>query len=261
MQINTNNNNVIIFVSSAICFDRYSKFIYGKAEVNSTKIDYTRRFLQTKNTIKNLRFFFPTADIIILDCGTPKKEIKNYFNNIKQTEIIFLKDIDEASYIKNYQSKQKGFCEANLTLAFLDFFKDRIKAADYLLKISGRYFINSIRENITFSNNNTIFTKMTYKWPFDDFSHLDIYPRQFNINNKLHYTLTSFYGVSTDILPLFRTNMRDIRKFYENNNYNVDFEVLFHYNMIHEQKNKVNHKVLDIWIEGITAVDGEYILY
>lgn len=261
MNINTNNKNIIIFVSSAICFDIYSKFTYGNSEVCRTKFNYTRRFLQTKNTIKNLKFFLPSADIIILDCGVPKKEIKDYFNNIKQTEIVFLKDIDEASYIKNNEATQKGFCEANLTLAFLDFFKDRIQSADYLLKISGRYFINNVRKNITFKDKNTILTKMTYKWPFDDFSHHGIYPQQFNINNKLHYTLTGFYGVSTDILSLFETSMFNIRKFYENDNYSVDFEVLFHYNIIHKLKGKVNHKLLDIWIEGITSAEGEHTLY
>ena len=258
MNINTNNKNIIIFVSSAICFDIYSKFTYGNSEVCRTKFNYTRRFLQTKNTIKNLKFFFPSADIIILDCGVPKKEIKDYFNSIKQTEIVFLKDIDEASYIKNNEATQKGFCEANLTLAFLDFFKDRIQSADYLLKISGRYFINNVRKNITFKDKNTILTKMTYKWPFDDFSHHGIYPQQFNINNKLHYTLTGFYGVSTDILSLFETSMFNIRKFYENDNYSVDFEVLFHYNIIHKLKGKVNHKLLDIWIEGITSAEGSF---
>ena len=54
MQINTNNKNVIIFVSSAICLNMRDTFIYGNTEVYKTKFNYHRRFNQTKNTIKNL---------------------------------------------------------------------------------------------------------------------------------------------------------------------------------------------------------------
>jgi hypothetical protein len=261
MQINTNNKNVIIFVSSAICLNMRDTFIYGNTEVCRTKLNYHRRFNQTKNTIKNLKFFFPSADIILLDCGAPKKEIREYFNNIEQTEIVFLKDIDRVSYDLNCQSTQKGFCEANLVITFLDYFKNKIQSADYVFKISGRYFINSVKENIILNSNNTIFTKTTCNWPFEKFSDLNIYPPYLNINNKLHYTLTGFYGASTDILSLFRTNMFNIRKCYEKNNCTVDFEVLFHYYMIHKLKNNIKHKVLDIFIEGLTSAEGEHTIY
>lgn len=254
------NKKVIIYVSSAIDIESFVKINYGPGNNYGprTIFDRDKRLSQTLLTIKNLKYFFPSSEIIIFDAGEVYDKAIESINNTNCAKIYFLKNFNQDAYQFSKNCSNKGLCETILTLEFLKKFDNKITEHEYFIKFSGRYIINNFSVNEDFSN--SFFTKRIFKFDYDTSITLGVLPEHIYNNNIISWASTLIYGFPITSIEEFKKGMNEIYNFYDINK-SVDYEILFYYNIINRMTKELSIKELDILIEGRQATSGEAVFW
>lgn len=183
-----------------------------------------QRFQQTMDTIKSIKKYAPTADILLVDSST--ELTKEYYDTLLKNVTYFIHDTT-----CNVHTIHKAMGEASQMITALTFLED-YNYQNYF-KISGRYTLTN-----SFDYN---------RYTSTDYSIV----RPINITNIPD-------GITTSLYKLNNTETKRFKSFLVQwSNYNIGYEQMFYYFL-----KGTDCIVLDtIGISGFVSVDGKAIQY
>lgn len=129
------------------------------------------RFEQTKNTIESINKYIPEASILIVECSYLNIEEEKY---LKKNSNYFINLYDNIEIRNKVYGLSKSLGEGTMTIEALKFIKNNNIIFDKLIKLSGRYKLNSDFNKQLLENNYIIVKK---------------------INNDKNNILTAFYKI------------------------------------------------------------------
>lgn len=244
------------FISSAINLDHSSdsnKFLYANKR---TAFSSEERFRQTQFTINSISLLFPDAKIYILDISENAYQYQERLNYVKNLTFLPLENINKISAHICRTHQSKGYCEGLSTKEFLNVCFDELKNYDYLVKISGRYFLTEFDKSLlTLENKNSYLVPFTRQFNWNPQWG---YPAELNINGKLGWAFTCLYSVGIDLLDEFKQNFENVTQYFIDNPdiaKIMDYECIFYDKILKGKNNILNPN----WhVAGWSGAEGHF---
>lgn len=245
---------IAFFISSVLDLEKTNNlgFTYSSKR---TFFSPEERLRQTQFTLNSIDFFFPEAKKFVFDSGYNSEKYRNEILSFQSnTEFISHEEINSDTTEIIRTNSCRGLCESLITHSFFHIKQDELMNYDYIVKISGRYFIKHFNtSSLNEENMGKIVIKNPYIWEWDDNWH---YPNKFNKNGFMKYCPTQCYAVGRNKIEQFKNDMKNIAEDYVANpsiQY-VDYECQFTYHVV--DKNEVFET--DIITAGWTGTNGRY---
>jgi len=220
------------------------------------------RFEQTLYTIFSIWSTFPNDDIWIIDSSL--EDIDHLFKEFQfvtsKVKRFYLKDIDLPIAITVNTHDNKSYCESLMLKTFLKAYEKEIQQYDFIIKISGRYFIDNTFEldNLTLENKNKLFIKNTTV--FENDNKLGWSWNNLRFKDQPKWRL---YSVPTVLYAFGSSAFNDIIKLLnavmgETQNTHIDGEYLWKYLI-----NDINIPIIEVpWqINGWCGVNKHVVKY
>lgn len=247
---------IAVLITSTIEVDNKTNFIY-QPHLKRSFWTTEQRLEQTIHTINQFKKFAPNIDLYLLDSSKNFQEFQTIFSNINY---IPLYSINPNIIEKTHTSKIKGLCESLLLDTFIDSNKENLLKYDYIIKITGRYFINETFDLkiLNSFNMNKIFTKEISWVDIEKFKNTG-YELFCNKNKKFPYVLTCIYSIGKYKFDLYFNSIKKIIYMYEN--YQLDdvaLETLFFHTLL---TNFEDYYHIPWKVYGLCGVTGQSIHY
>lgn len=247
---------IAFLVTSTIEVDNTNNFIY-QPHLQRSCWTTEQRLEQTFFTISQIKKFVPLADIYILDSSRNFYLFQNKFLDV---EYIPLYKLDKNKIEITHNNKIKGLCETILLDTFLDTYSKHLEKYDYIVKITGRYFINETfnLNNLNEYNLDKILIKGVSWVDITNFKNTG-YEQFLNSNNKFPYVLTCLYAVGKYKFKMYQLGIKKIIQMYQEKNIDdVALETLFYKAILLNYK---DYYYVPWKIQGYCGVTGQLVHY
>jgi hypothetical protein len=155
-------------VTSAIEVDNNYPLTYNPVR---SYFSNEERFRQTIMTIAALDLVSDSeTTIYLLDSSNNWQQYRDQLGYQRNLKFISIKDEFPEIYEITTTHKQKSYCECLAVSTFMKKYQQELFENDFILKMSGRYFIDSSFEPVLFNKYNTdkIFYKKPIQWDWRD---------------------------------------------------------------------------------------------
>lgn len=248
-------------VTSTIEVDNTHNFIY-QPHFNRSIWTNEQRLEQTQYTIEQIKKIAPNADIFLLDSSRNFSKYAEIFSTINYIPIYKL---DPKLIEITHTSKIKGLCETLILDTFITHYKESIISYDFLIKNSGRYYINETFNfhQLNAANLDKVFVK-NISWVEIEKYRNTGYEKFLNLEseflkNRFPYTLTALYAIGNHKFKNYFDAIKKIITIYNNQNVDdVALETVFHEALL---KQEHNIEFFSWEILGKCGVTGESIHY
>lgn len=247
---------IAFLVTSTIEVDNTNNFIY-QPHLKRSCWNTEQRLEQTLFTVSQIKKIVPTADIYILDSS---RNFQLFQNKFLDANYIPLYKLDKNTIEITHNNKIKGLCETILVDTFLNTYKKQIENYDYIVKITGRYFITESFELDILNefNLDKILTKGVSWVDIENFKNTG-YELFLNSNNKFPYVLTCLYAVGKYKFNFYHVGIKKIIQMYQEKNIDdVALETVFYENILLNYK---DYYYVPWKIQGYCGVTGQLVYY
>ena len=201
--------------------------------------------------------------IYLLDASEDNEKYRDFFLYQKNLIYVPVKKLLPEAYKIARNHYQKTHCEATLLLSFLENFKDELKPYDYIIKLSGRYFVDSNFSLDLFNeaNINKFFFKkpLTFEWE-DHWNFEMVDRRAIQGDNYLYWYSSVLYGwgkgAHEKMMDMYRKIHDYTKPGAENQIY--DFETLFYYLTVEHRQDVIE---TDWIVFGWGGTTGQFFRY
>lgn len=247
---------IAFLITSTLEVDNTHNFVY-QPHLKRSCWSTDERIEQTYTTINQIKNIMPYADIFLLDSSRNYNSFSKLFKNINFIPVYQLNpDLIETTHI----SKIKGLCETLILDTFINHYTHILKKYDFVIKITGRYFINETFDSnlLNVQNLDKILVKGISWVSIEKFKNTG-YEQFVNIENRFPYVLTSLYAVGKNKLEVYKNALNSIIDMYNTKNINdVALETVFYHALSLEDR---EYTIIPWEILGKCGVTGQIVHY
>lgn len=180
--------NSIAIVGSSIQ-PREGRFTYSKSR---SFFNTEERFRQTIFTVNSIRNCLPHAKIIVLDSSDDYKDNFINFGAFPNVDYIPIKELSYDVFEAVNTHLNKSYCESLLFNSFYRNMKKELLNYDYIIKVSGRYFLSEFNDSLfTEENVDKIFFKKPLRFIWQDHWNYSFVDRRNIQNDNMLYQYCS----------------------------------------------------------------------
>jgi hypothetical protein len=247
-------------ITSANEVDNNYPLTYSKTR---THFDSTDRFRHTVFTVASLDGLRdPDVTIFVVDASDTWQNYAGVLGYQKNLKFVSVKEEFPEIYQAVRTHKNKSHCESLMLSKFVEKYKEELKQYDYILKLSGRYFIDSnfTLAHFTEENKDKFFFKQPLKFDWNEhWNYKMVDRRSIQGDNKLWQYSSVLYGWGSDNLDKMIDIYRVIAVFTDPPNGPIyDIESLLYF-FTREFENRV---IETNWIVyGWDGTSGNFLRY
>lgn len=248
-------------VSSLIEVDNSNKLTYSDVRSYFSNIDRLRHTVVSIASIDSLRDN-DNCTIFLLDASIDYKKYKGVFSY--QTNLKFISVAEEFPEILDIVNTHpsKTYCENLIILTFIEKYKQQLLEYDYIVKMSGRYFIDGSFDLSILNENNLdklIFKNhIKFDW-VDDWHYPLIDNRKEQQDNKVYIFPSTIYAFGKNKFEQMHDIYKVISIFTDHKNgIHYDLESLLYF---FTRQYKDNIIETDWKIYGWSGTDGTFLRY